>query len=284
MFFKIALCFFYFFSFLFFPLNLKSQERLISLKPNITEIIFALGKGKDLVGVTDFCKRPPEAAKLPKVADYLRVDLEKVLNLKPDLVLASYENSARKDIELGLINRGIRVELLDFKTISQIKDSTLRLAKLLKQEEKGLSLVTKMQEGLDLLKKEYAQSPKRKALLVVGYRPLVVVGPDNFIDESLAYLNLENVAAKSGQAYPLWDLERILASQPEIIVDLSMGSEKSRPEILEERKAFWQRLSTLPAVKKNQVFFFDIEKLRAVPTLPEALEDLAKLILKKSLS
>jgi ABC-type hemin transport system substrate-binding protein len=84
---------------IFLPLQAIAYSRIISLKPNITEIVFALGAGNQLVGVTRFCQRPPEAAKLPRVADYVSIDVEKTLAQRPDLILASMENASRKEVE-----------------------------------------------------------------------------------------------------------------------------------------------------------------------------------------
>ena len=81
-------------------------RRVVSLVPNVTEMLFAVGAGSQVVGVTQFCDRPPEAKSLPKVADYIRVDAEKVLQLKPDLVIGSAENSSQKEV-FFLMERGV---------------------------------------------------------------------------------------------------------------------------------------------------------------------------------
>ncbi|MDX1386323.1 MAG: helical backbone metal receptor [bacterium] len=261
---------------LLFASPLGATERIISLKPNITEILYALGAEDQLVGVTTFCTRPPAAGKLPKVADYIRANPEKILKLKPDLILASRENGSQKEIYF-LMDRGISVELLSFGNFEEIKSSVSKLGRLLKKEAQAEQILKKMQEAIEQLKSQAKNSPKRKTLWVVGYEPLVVVGGNNFIDDAGKLLNLENVAGKSSLKYPTYSTEQMIRTAPEVIIDLAMGTESS-PEKRKEHMAWWQRFPSIPAVQNNKIIPFSMYEFRPVPQLPETLKELAKKI------
>lgn len=254
------------------------NSRIVSLKPNITEIIFALGAGDQLVGVTTYCKRPSAAKKLPRVADYIRANPEKILALKPDLVLGSQENSSQKEIQF-LKNHGVKIELLSFDTLSNLRNSTLQLGQFLEREEQATQLVTQLDQGLKKLKAVSHFPIKPKTLLVVGYDPLVVVGGHNFIEEAFSLLGLENVAQASRLKYPNFSTEQVIQAAPELILDLSMAVPADSPEFqknFQERLKWWQRFPSIPAVQQKRIIPVDIEEIRAVPSLPEALERVKK--------
>jgi iron complex transport system substrate-binding protein len=246
------------------------------LKPNITEIVFALGQGNQLVGVTRFCDHPPEAKKIVAVADYINIHVEKVLAQRPDLILASTENSSRKEVEF-LKAHGISVELLAFATLQDIRDSVRRLGALLGKNPQAQDLLKQMDQGFLELKNKSEQLTPTRALFLVGYDPLVVVGGNNFIGEIFPYLGLTNVAVQSRMPYPVYSVEQLIQASPDVIVDLAMGSEATAAK-KNRRMTWWKKFPSLPAVQKNQIYNFEIEKIRAIPQLPRALEELFSLI------
>lgn len=253
-----------------------ASQRIISLKPNITEIVYALGAGDQLVGVTSFCTRPPEAKELPKVADYIRANPEQILKLKPDLVLASKENGSQKEI-FFLMDRGIHVELLSFGNFKEIKNSVKTIGRLLHKETTANKILKKMQNEIAFIKTQSKKLQPQKTLWVVGYEPLVVVGGNNFIDDAGKLLNLENVAGKSELKYPTYSTEQMIRTAPEVIIDLAMGTEAS-PEKRGEHMAWWQRFPSIPAVKNQKIIPFSMYEFRPVPQLLDTLQNLAKKI------
>ncbi len=270
---KIAL---FFFLFCFFPKTSDAYSQIISLKPNITEILFALGAGSQVVGVTTFCDRPAEAQKIPRVADYITVHPEKVLKLQPDLMLGSTENSSQKEVYF-LMDRGIKTELLPFSTLEETMASIRRIGDLLGKEKEAGVLTARMKTQLEALKKDSGTKAKKRILFVVGYDPLIVAGGDNFFDESTEYLGALNVVGKSRLKYPTYSNELLIRAAPEVVLDLTMGTEKQNADP-EARLAWWSQFASIPAVKNKQIYFFDIEKMRAVPTLPAALREIFNLI------
>jgi ABC-type Fe3+-hydroxamate transport system substrate-binding protein len=246
-------------------------RRIISLKPNLTEILFDLGVGDLIVGVTTFCDHPPEAKKIDKVADYIQPDLEKIIVKNPDLIVTSKENSSRREIDF-LIHRGYKVLTFEAEDLEELRDTLGKLGDVLGRRAEAQILIARMDGELLKLKARIEGLRARgeafpRALFVVGHQPLIVAGGGNIFDEAAAYLGVINVAGKNRFQYPTYSLEMVLSEKPEIILDFSMGSEadeKSQSQILE----WWSKYPALPAVKNGRVFLLDMGRMRVTPRLP----------------
>ena len=277
-----------------------AYSRIVSLKPNLTEILFELGLGAQVVGVTQWCRRPEAAQSLPKVADYLKAFPEPILRLKPDLVIGTKENGSETEIRF-LLERGVPVltlgsaansspqevaalkalgfdvEALGFAGLEETMRSIAALGALLGKAEAAQATVAKMRAELAALKAEAEAVPKRRVLYVVGYQPLVVAGGDNFFDEAGAYIGAVNVARESRLKYPYYTTELLIRAAPDVILDFAMGSEAGEAA-KRGRADFWKSFPSIPAVKNGQIHALDIETMRAAPSLPATLRGLFTLL------
>lgn len=254
-----------------------TPKRIISLKPNITEILFELGTGARVVGVTTFCDYPKEAATLPKVADYTRPFTEKIISLKPDLIITSREESSRRSIE-EIERLGMRVVIFPFKTIDETISSVRGIADLLGEPEKGKLLEEKMRDRADILKKQYASGKKKRILFVWGRKPLIAGGGGTYMDDLLPLVGAVNVVPKGSVAYPRWSLEKVIAADPDIIIDMSMGAYYPSPEEKRSAMEFWNRLDTVKAVQNKKIYFLHTKDFRQSPRVFESMEKLGALI------
>lgn len=248
----------------------EAPQRIVSLKPNITEIVYALGRGEALVGRTRYCDYPPEAQALPVAGDYTRPFIERIVALHPDLVLASEENSQRRAFE-RLQAMGVRIVLFDFSTIAATIASVRAIGRAIGAGAAGDRLAAKMQKALQRPEKNSA-TKRPRALLVVGVRPIIAAGPGSYLDELIPTAGLTNAVVDRSMRYPRLALEELIALDPEVIVDCSMGSEEHdrgspRP---------WEGIAALRAVREGRVVPCDMGRLRPGPRLPAALADLAK--------
>ena len=270
-----------FFLLLFLFLNsqdaIASHERIVSLKPNITEILFELGVGDKVVGVTSFCDYPKKAKKLPKVGDYTRPFVEPLISLQPDLVITSKEESSRKSIE-GLQRLGIKVAMFPFTTLDETISSILQIAKLVDRPQMGEVLASKMKLQMEGLKKTYAHRKKKKVLIVLGRKPLIVGSPNTYMGNILPLIVAQNVVSKGAVAYPRWGLENVIAADPEIIIDMSMESENLSKEKREMALEFWNNLRTVRAVREKKIYFMHIRNFRPSPRIFEGVEKLSAMI------
>lgn len=255
----------------------KFPERIVSLKPNITEILFAIGAGDKIVGATTWCNRPEEAKKIPRVADYINPNVEKIVALKPDLVISSEENSLKRPVEL-LQKFGIPVLLLPFKSASDVADSILTIAEKTGHGPEGKLLAENIRGELEVKKTDPGKTAKT-GLILVGRRPLVAAGRSTFLSEMIELAGGKNIV--EGKAlYPHLNMETIIVKDPDFIIDLSMGSETvaiNSPSI-KSAGSYWAEYKNLKAVRNNDIYNLDISDFRAGPKIVEQIKTLRKII------
>ncbi len=210
---------------LLFSAAAANAARVVSLMPSYTEIIFALGAGKDLVGVSNFCDYPPEAAKIQKTGDYLRPNVEKIYSLKPDLVFAGDWASGTTAGQLSRL--GVKVALLpEEKSVADIYRTIRLIAARLDRREEGEKLVKKLKASLP-------PPPEGKPVRVYieadsgGW----TAGGDSFLSDAVAKAGGANVFGKEKRGYFQADWEDVLLMDPQAVILLS-GTKKdfvSRP-------------------------------------------------------
>jgi iron complex transport system substrate-binding protein len=247
-------------------------QTIVSLAPSVTETVFALGFGKRLVGVTDYCDYPAEARKLPRIGGFMSPSLESIVAKRPDLVVGV--SSATDPVKAREMERlGLKVTLISLASVNDILNSIKTVARMLGSPEAGERLVHKITLQFDEVKRRVAPAPRRSTLLAVGLRPLVVVGGKNFIDELITRAGGENIAGKAAQPWLNLPDEYVVAKAPQVIIEAGMGSERS------ESAKHWGDLKSIPAVKEGRVYAYPSDKiLRPGPRIGEGLEEIARLV------
>ncbi len=247
--------------------------RVISLKPNITDIVVALGATKKLVGVTRYCDLPQGTQRPTIIGDYARAHSERIIALAPDMVLASKENASRRSIDM-LKSLNIPVRLFSFRTMEDILTSIHEIADALGISEAGKHLEQQTREQLAELSRTWKKKDPVRVLLIWGTRPIIVGGRGTYIDEQLTTIGAINAIEHGSTAYPRIGLEELIAMDPDAIIDLSMGSEvksdaNARP---------WTHLEALRAVREGHLHAMNATLLRPGPNLPKGLARMAQLI------
>ncbi len=257
-------------SFLIFLIGsaaLAVPQRIVSGIPSVTEMLFALDLQDRVVGVTTGCNYPPEAAKKEKVGGFF-LNLEKVVSLKPDLVVM-LEDAQKRDIE-KFKAYGLKVYTINPRTVEGVMDSLLELGKVTGKEEKAREVAAQMRERIGKVRDKHRflwfVLRRPKVMVVVGNNPLVVVGGKTFIGDIIKYAGAENVTEKVRGAYPHYSFERLLKDNPEYII-IPRGVVKEA-EIRADRR--WRNL---------RVVFIDPDIIsRPGPRVVEAIEEIDRLI------
>jgi ABC-type Fe3+-hydroxamate transport system substrate-binding protein len=249
-----------------------AKLRIVSLKPAITDTIVAMGHSEMLVGVTKYCSVSESSTRPDIVGDYTRPYVEKIISLKPDIVLGSKENSSRKSVK-NLEKFGLRVELLSFDSQSEILESVKKIGEFMGRPDDGTRLAAKMKNALIEMESRWSKHTPKRLFIVWGRRPLVVAGGASFIEEYLPAIGAINVMSASKIPYPRIGLEEMIAADPEVIIDLSMGNENDR-----HGGKVWERVPEIAAVKNKRVYTLKTEDFRPGPRLLDGLDRLAKLI------
>jgi iron complex transport system substrate-binding protein len=248
-----------------------TPARIVSLAPSVTETLFALGAGDRVVAVSDHCDHPPAVKRLPHVGSFNAPNVEAVLAARPDLVIGTPSPGNHENV-LTMQRLGLRVEIVDPERLADVPAVTRAIASYAGVPEEGERLVARMAREMDAVRARVAGAPKPRTLMLVGQDPLIAVGPESFLGEMLVEAGAVNVAPAGG--WPRLNVEVVIAADPEVIIDCSMGTEAGTATL-----GFWSRFGSLAAVRARRVHpFRSFEALRPGPRLAQALEELARLL------
>jgi iron complex transport system substrate-binding protein len=248
--------------------------RIISFAPNITEIIFALGREDRLKGVSRFSDFPPEATRLPSVGSYIRLDLEKIMALRPDLCFATKDGNP-KDVVTRLTALGIPVYVVDPKNLEAVMETIHRMGDVLNVAPKADAIVHQMHSRISHVKELVSKAARRpRVFFQIGISPIVSVGDSTFINELIEIAGGINLA-KGPTPYPRFSREQVLALAPDVLIITSM----ERGGRFEEVKREWGRWPAIPAVRNHRILMVDSNLFdRPSPRLVDAIEILARMI------
>lgn len=252
----------------------QDPGRVVSLAPNITEIVYALGQAHRLVGVTTYSNYPAEAASLPKVGSYVHLDLERIVSLAPDLCLAIKDGNPIAAAS-RLESLGIPVYAVDPRDLDSVMDTMSRIGGLLQAENQAEKFVQGMRRRIQAVETLVKKTDDRPGLFFqIGVSPIVSVGTNTFIHELIVRAGARNLA-EGDISYPRFSKEQVLGMMPDIIIASSMA----RADVFEKIKADWYQWKNLPAVKNDRIYFQDSNLFnRPSPRLVDALEILVRLV------
>ncbi|NKB71670.1 MAG: ABC transporter substrate-binding protein [Candidatus Latescibacteria bacterium] len=260
------------------PVSLEAPpQRIISLAPSNTELVFALGLGPRLVGVTDVCNYPPQASDIDKVAGYNYVNIEEIVARKPDLVLAIRGNDM-EGVQL-LRQQGIPVFAFEIQSVEQTLSSIGRLGQLAGVEAVADSLQKALQKRLDMVAAQVDTAASRPRIMW-GYwgETIYTAGSDTFIDDVFHRAGGDNVGGKAPGAWPQVSLEALVDWAPQIVITtyLPKGGDMNQELVQLRQRSGWQ---LLPAVRDGRVYHVDGDLLlRPGPRVIDALEQIATMV------
>lgn len=249
----------------------REPQKIISLAPSITELIYALGKGDKLVGRTDYCDYPEEVKKAPSIGSLTDPNIEKIVELQPDLVVAS--THFKEDVAKKLEDLGIKVVVLyNAENFDGAYDTITTFGQIINAQDKAGELVSGMKEKIEGIKEKVKGAETPKVYYVVGFGKdgdYTATG-ETFIAQMIEMAGGENIAKDAtGWTY---SLEKIIENDPEyIIISKNYG--------MKEQFIGTEGYKELSAVKNNKVIEIDNNILdRQGPRLAEGIETLAKIL------
>lgn len=250
----------------------KPPKRVVSLAPSITEILFAIGAGGSVVGVTEFCDYPPEALTKTQVGDS-RANLEAILALEPDLVLAM--EVIRDDVLKTLQQLKIPLFIMEAQSLEHVYAHVQTLGRMLGRVPEANSVAHTMRQDIQAIASKTRSLPKPRVLYVVYPQPFITVGPGSFIHQLLELAGGDNIAKDAGSAYPRLSMEVVLQKDPEIILFPTMGGQNTPEMDLVQ----WSRWTTMSAVKNKRLHLVPWTLIsRPGPRLVQGLEAIAKIL------
>lgn len=248
-------------------------QRVVSISPSTTEAIFAVGAGAQLVGRSRYCDFPPEVTKLPQVGGYVDPSYEAILALRPDLVTGA-RGPAGNALSEKLATRGIATYFPETESFTAIDAMILGMAERTNHLQEGRVAIDALHERIASIEKAVGSLPTKRVLLVFGLAPLSVAGPSSFANEMIRRAGGTNVISEGG-AYPTIGAERVLALDPDVIVNCAMMEER----VTERFRKDAPEWSHVRAVQTDHVAAITNESvLRPGPRIAEGLELIARAI------
>ena len=254
----------------------RAPQRIVSLAPSNTEILFAIGAGPQVVGVTDFCDYPPEVSKLPRIGGIVpgSLSVERVVSLRPDLVLSL--GSLQRPVIDALARLGIPVFALDPGSVEQVYENIRKAGRLTGHPDAAEAVVQTMQQRVQALRRRLADIPYEQRVRVfyeVWDNPLMTAGPGTFIGQLIELAGGINVFADVRQEWPQVSLEELVRRDPDVILGPATHGSGLALEQLRRRPG-WQ---TLRAVRAGRVYVIEDNLIsRPGPRLVQGLEQVAR--------
>ena len=248
-----------------------SPERIVSLAPNLTEILYDLGVADRIAGVTDFCDYPPDARLKPKVGGFVNPSLEAIVALRPDCVVMTEDGNPRA-LEGRLRSLGIKTYIFKARRIRDLPREIRAMGRML-----GIGAVADLRADaietrirrIEKSSKAAARTKIKKVLFIFQPVPLIAAGKGTNVDDAFKILGIENIAAAGTTRYPKYSLEEIIRLRPDA---LFFGKGNG----MEERiKPLLERLKTLDAVRAGRVYFIGDAIYRLGPRIASAMEEMA---------
>jgi iron complex transport system substrate-binding protein len=249
-------------------------KRIVTLAPDLTETIYVLGLEERLAGDTEICDTPPAARTKPHVGTPISPNLEAIVALHPDFVLATTSINRRETVD-ALRGLGISVYTSDPHTVSGMLDSIARISELAGAGERGAAVVAQLRARLDAVHSRLADLPTVHVLFVVWEDPLITVGQNTFIADALRWAGAESIIL-SKQNWPRVGLEEVMRLQPEYVV-LTGDHMKAEGNVRADLQARpgWKELR---AVELGHVAVIGEGVDRPAPGLIDAIEELARVL------
>lgn len=243
-------------------------ERAISLAPNLTEIVFAVGAGSKLVGVTSYCNYPAEAQSIQKVSDTLTPNIENIIALRPQVVFVSTASQLESFMQT-LDEQKIAVFVTAPDGIEGIYKSILDVGTILGRDTNAEEIVTGLKKRVSFVENQTAGVERPKVFVQIDKNSLYTIGKESFITDIIRRAGGVSTTADVGTAYPKLSKETALALKPDVIILSESDGNREPNEVFKNS----------PAVKNGRVFSVDADLLsRPGPRVVDALEKIARVL------
>jgi iron complex transport system substrate-binding protein len=253
-------------------------RRIVCLAPSVTEILFYLGLGERVVGVTQFSYYPPEAAERPKVGSYIRLNAEKIIELAPDLAIGTVDGNKQDLVEL-LEQAGVAVYVVNPRSVREVVETVERLGLVCGVPEKGSALAAGLGKRVDRIEETAGSGKRPLVFFQINIRPIMSVSRNTIHHDIIRLAGGVNMTAESAITYPRISLEEVLARKPEVIIISSM----ERGGEFEKARQEWFKWPSIPAVKRGRVHLVDSDLVdRPSPRIIQGLEAVSGFIQQKS--
>lgn len=230
---------------LVWSINLSAEPlKIVALAPHITEMLFAIGAGDEVVAVSDYSDYPEAAVSIPRVANFASINIEAVLALQPDVVIGWQSGNPPEDLK-RLKQFGINVVMSDPLTLADIAKELRMLGELTHHQVQAEQQALQFEQQLSAMQQQYKAAKSIKVFFAMGTTPLSTVANKAWPQQILTLCGADNPFAEVKGDYPQVGIEQVVDSQPDVIIQAAGGNIK--PDF-----SYWRKFSAIPAVKQQQ--------------------------------
>jgi len=249
-------------------------KRIVSMAPNITEILYALGLEEKIVGVTDYCNYPLPVTKKEHIGGFINPSIEKIIALKPDVIICTSDGN-RKDTVMQLEKIGLPVYVVHPVNMEGFFKMITRIGEITGQKKESRRLVHQLRERQKRILALTAPLPKTKVFFQVGIDPVMTVGSKTFINELIGLAGGLNIYSREKIRYPRCTTEDVLQKDPAVIIIATMGGNAT----YERARQFWKKWDNMQAVRNDRIHWIDPDMIdRFSPRVMDALEELTVIL------
>ncbi|MFQ3573492.1 MAG: helical backbone metal receptor, partial [Thermodesulfovibrionales bacterium] len=252
-------------------------KRIVSLGPAITEGIYLLGQGDSIVGVTNYCIRPPDAQKKERVGGVTNISVEKISRLKPDIIIATPLTDIRALEKLKRLGFYV-VHFTLARDFNDVNADFLKLGGLIGRQKEADEIVRNARRRLDELRSKIVFKNKPRVFVQIGARPLFTITDDSFVNDMITLSGGINIAQGAGSG--VYSREKVVEQNPDVILIMNMGI------ATEEERTAWLRYKTMNAVRHGRIYAIDSYRLGSPTpiTFVETVEELINLLHKDKIN
>lgn len=256
----------------------EKPDKIISISPNMTEVLFAIGAGEKVIGVTTFANYPEEATKIDKIGTITEPNIEKIISMEPDLVIASSVN--KKETVERLRELGVNVAGFNANSVNKAIEIIKKISRLTGYQENGESITAdmyiKISEIRNLVDEKLKSNERPKVFYEIWSDPLFTAGGNNFIDDLIHMAGGFNIGRLADGPWPQYNLEKLLIEDPDVYISTPHSAEmKVSKEQIKKR----ERFQSISAIKNDRVYIIHQDILnRPSPRLVQGLGLLTKAI------
>jgi iron complex transport system substrate-binding protein len=252
----------------------NAPKKIISLAPNITEILFALELDEEILAVTDFCDYPNAALTKPKIGGFVNPSIEMIISLNPDLVIATRDGNRRETIQ-RLNDLGLSVYVINPKGFDGVMKTIQNIGEVVGRQDEERKIVTALRTKRENILALTQSLPKPRVFFQVGEAPIITVGRETLANDLIRLAGGRSISENEAINYPHYSIETIMFKAPEVIIISSMESKRDYLNSVKK----WQNWKSIPAVKKNAIYVVDSNLVdRPSPRIGEGLETIVRMI------
>jgi iron complex transport system substrate-binding protein len=250
----------------------KAPQRVISLAPNVTEVLYDLGLGDKVIAVSTYCNYPPAVRSKPRIGGMSNPSLETIIALRPDAVILTDDGNPREIAE-RLRTVGIPTHVFRARRLRDLPREIRALGAALGVPAMANRRAARIEQTMERYRRKALASKgiSPKVLFIVQPEPLMVVGPETAIDDVLTVLGLRNIAAGTKNQYPRYSLEEVLRQSPDVIF-----LAQSHGDMAVHYRRLLKKLGHLEAVRRGRVYYIGDTLLRLGPRITEGIGEIAR--------